>query len=192
MSRSRDHPPDHRQLLEILLAEQRDVGPDRQQQLGDDRRDAVEMARAAPRLPSARDTPATLTVVAKPVGIDVARPPAATAGRSPPPRASRASASSLPRIAVEVLAGAELRRIDEDRRRDPVGPPLALRRPAPCARRGARPWSAPARALPPRRSCASASANSSLLRTICTADCASDNLRDGAALATRAGGKIKP
>ena len=41
-------PADHRELLEILLAEHGDVGPHRQQQLGDDRRDAVEMA--GPRL----------------------------------------------------------------------------------------------------------------------------------------------
>ena len=38
-----DHPADDRELLEILLAEQRDVGPDLVEQLGDHRRDAVEM-----------------------------------------------------------------------------------------------------------------------------------------------------
>ena len=42
------HPPDDRELLEILFAEQGDVGPNRAQQFGDDRRDPVEMA--GPRL----------------------------------------------------------------------------------------------------------------------------------------------
>ena len=32
-------------MLEVLFAEQADVGPDRKKQLGDDRRDSVEMAR---------------------------------------------------------------------------------------------------------------------------------------------------
>ena len=72
--------------------------------------------------PSQRSlTPDTLTVVAKPVGIDVRRRSAATAGRSPPARSIAASVCLLPRIAVEILVRPELQRIDEDRGGDPVG-----------------------------------------------------------------------
>ena len=40
----RDHAADDRELLVVLLAEHRDVGPDDVEQLGDDRRDAGEVA----------------------------------------------------------------------------------------------------------------------------------------------------
>ena len=56
------------ELLEILLAEQRDIGPDRQQQLGDDGGDAVEMAGPRLAFPPLATRRETLTVVAKPCG----------------------------------------------------------------------------------------------------------------------------
>ena len=41
-----DHAPDDRQLLKVLAAEHRDIGPDGAEQLGDDGGDATEVSRA--------------------------------------------------------------------------------------------------------------------------------------------------
>ena len=59
----------------------------------------------------------------------------------PPPPASPRPAASRPGIAGEILVGAELGRIDEDRGGDMIG--LRSRSgSAPCGRHAARPWSA--------------------------------------------------
>ena len=50
-----DHPPDHDGLLGVLLAEVGDVGADRVEELGDDRRDPAEVLGAAARRVAAED-----------------------------------------------------------------------------------------------------------------------------------------
>ena len=145
--RGRDHPADHGKLLEILLAEQGDVGPNGQSAAWRRRSRRRRNGRAAPRLPTAPTRRDTLTWSRS------------RSGRCPRPTASRArsqpASSSIrdvlvlaARIAAEILAFAELGRIDEDAKRRPGPPASSPRRPAPCARRGARPSSAPARRLP--------------------------------------------
>ena len=51
-----DHLADDRELLEILLTKQCEVGANRVEQFGDDRRDAVEMAGPRLALPPLRQT----------------------------------------------------------------------------------------------------------------------------------------
>ncbi len=50
-----DHSPDYRELLEVLLAEECQIGSNRQQQLGDDGRHSVEMTRPSFAFPPIRD-----------------------------------------------------------------------------------------------------------------------------------------
>ena len=66
--RSRDQAADHRELLEVLLAEHRDVGLRGEQQLRHDRRDAAEVARPRARRRAAARAPSTSTQVCAPGG----------------------------------------------------------------------------------------------------------------------------
>ena len=79
-------PPDHERLLVVLLAEVGDVGSAHVEQLGDDRRDAAEVAAAAAARGAAQHVgePSTSTAVEKPSRIDLRRAAARTAGRRRP------------------------------------------------------------------------------------------------------------
>ncbi len=106
----------HRDLLRVLRAEVRAVGTHGREQLHAHRRDAAEMAGAQ----------RTLVRRADRAGIDRRREPGRVhrgdVGRVEQVDAGFAQrrdvVAEAARIAVEVLGGAELQRVDEDRRRD--------------------------------------------------------------------------
>jgi|GEM_PF-5156961 len=114
------HAADHGELLPVLFAEQRHVGQDLVEQLADHGGDAVEMAGArgaAEAVADARD---------RHVGgealrihrLDRRRPEERHAFRFQ----QRTVAFELARILVEILVGAELERVHEDRDDDVIGP----------------------------------------------------------------------
>ncbi len=120
-----DEPADDGELLEILFAEQGDVRRDLVEQLGDDDGDAVEMsgpggavqASGHPRHADAGGV--TLRVHRRRVRGPEQLHPFRLQHRS-----VRAFA---PRVGGEILAGAELGGIDEDRGDDVIGASFALR-----------------------------------------------------------------
>jgi len=119
------HSPNHCKLLEILFAKQSEVRPDREQKLGDHRCHAIEMTGPSPAFP-AIGNPGYVHRCREAVRIDVGdgrHPQQVTADILKHPRIVRLAA----RIASEILVGAELGRVDEDRDRDPVRPLLRLR-----------------------------------------------------------------
>ena len=120
-------PADGRELLRVLLAEDRDVGPVRCSSLGrPSARRRSGPGRTRPRGPSpdAAGGHAALRVA---VGVHL------VAGRREHDVDARGgaavatSASRVAGIAVEVLARAELQRVDEDRHDDLVGAARASR-----------------------------------------------------------------
>ena len=119
-----DHPPDHGELLEILLAEQGDIRPDGQQKLRDDGRDALEVPGPSLPLPAIRHA-AHAHGRGEPLRVNISEP------RKPHQIASGSLKQAQilgfpPRVTVQVFARAELHRIDENARRDLVRTVLRL------------------------------------------------------------------
>ncbi len=113
------HAADDGELLPILFPEQRDIGRDLVEQFGDDSGDAIEMPRpggTAQRIRQPRHLHAGRGA-RRNHGSDVRRPEDGRARR----RQQRRIGRLLPGIAIEILAHAELQRIDEDRHHDMVG-----------------------------------------------------------------------
>ena len=114
-----DHPADRRELLGVLLPEQREVRSGQVQQLEHDGADPIEVARATGALEDLAEGP----------GAD----PDEGCGRVDDvgvrgehhvrslPLEQREVGGQGPGIAVEVLTGPELQRVDEDRCDDAVG-----------------------------------------------------------------------
>ena len=106
-------------MLEIFLTEQRDVRLNGQYQLGDDGRHAVEMARPGRAFPPVGDS-GDSNFGGEAVRIDVCH-------RRQPQQVAAAFLQHrrilrfLPGIAAKILMGGELRRVDEDRCRHPLG-----------------------------------------------------------------------
>ena len=143
-------PPDHRELLVVLLAEHRDVRLGGAQQLRHHRRDAAEVARARARRTADARARVTSTKVCAPVGYSSATSGAKTT--STPARSAAARGRSRARAGSAARSRGSsnwvgFTKIDTTTR-------SARRAPRPPARRGpraARPSSAPARcAAPPR------------------------------------------
>ncbi len=112
------HPPDHRELLEILLAEDRDVGANGAEQLGHHGGDAVEMP--GPSLP----VPAIAQALDADRRGETRRIHVLSLGQ-PQQVATRLLQHLgvlllLPRVAVEVLVRPELQRIDENGGDNPI------------------------------------------------------------------------
>ena len=141
-----DHLPDQHELLVVLLAEDRDVGPDQAEQLGHHGEHAAEVA--GPDL--------ALEHVRERSGLDGHRRLLGPARVDLLDGRGEDDVDALlladlevevegARVAVEVLAGAELERVDEHR--GDHDPRPARGRPASGwrGRRAARPWSARAR-----------------------------------------------
>jgi hypothetical protein len=120
-----DQPPDHEQLLVVLLAEHGDIRLGLVEQLGHHRGDTAEEMRPRHALePLARPVDRDPGRVS--LGVhhrDVRHPDELRSGRGELVEVARLVA----RVAGEVLGRRELARVDEDRDQHPVG---ALKRPA--------------------------------------------------------------
>src|SRR3954447_5521763 len=108
------HPADQRELLGILLPEERDVGPGQVQQLADDRQDAVEVAWAVFALEPVAQRSRGDPHLGLTIRVDDVR------GRGEDnvdllARAEREVGVEGARIAVEVLPRRELQGVEEDR-----------------------------------------------------------------------------
>ena len=157
------HAPDDGELLEVLLAE---VGPARRRRWRTAwpppwPRRRSGSGRLAPSKRAA--TSATDTVVRTGRGVHLLDRRARTRGRRRPPRPGPVSRVEVAGVGGEVLAGAELQRVDEDRwrrrRRSRPRPPPSARR----GRRGGSPWSARGRPSGPRPGPRRAAARSSAM-----------------------------
>jgi hypothetical protein len=117
-------PPDDGELLEILLAEDRDIGRALRQQLRDHGRDAGEEMRACDALqsfgrPAHRDGRAgAVRVHFGRLGSEDEVDAAGFEGGE--------VAGEVARIGGQIFRRSELRRVDEDRHHHPVGPPGSL------------------------------------------------------------------
>ena len=116
------HPPDNGRLLGVLLAEVGDVGADAVEELGDDGGDAAEVLGAAARgvaVEHLGQAAADLDRGGEAVGVDLLdRRRVDEVG---PGLGGQAQVALLvARVALEVLAGAELGRVDEEAHHDHV------------------------------------------------------------------------
>jgi len=114
-----DQPPDDAKLLIVLLAEDRDIRPGLDQELGDDDRDSAEEMRPEIGLQPQR------RALHRDRGGEARRVHLGPAGREdhlgPGPAGGRHVGRLGAGIGVEILVRGELRRIDEDRQRAAVG-----------------------------------------------------------------------
>ena len=109
------HRADHRQLLVILLSEDRHMGLRREEQLRHHRGDPAEVSGARRAAQPLRNT-GHLDERLAPLRVHVLH--AGEVHRIDSRRIEHRQVPRLvPRVLLEILAGAELRRVDEDRRR---------------------------------------------------------------------------
>ena len=114
------HLPDHRELLEVLATEERVARPDDREQLRDDRRDPVEVHRAARAAQPVGEPIDVHARERRAVGVhllDRRHEEHVDASR---PRATVGVALEVARVRREILVRTELGRVHEDRHDDEV------------------------------------------------------------------------